>query len=393
MRPVRTWSIITPEYPPQSGGIGDYTELVARRLAARGDRVSVYTRSPPGRLATADVEVVLLPDDFGRATQQLLAAAFRNVEPDAVVLLQYVPQGLRRRGMNVPFCAWLGARPERRFLMLHEALYSVARQHTFPHWFLAGATRAMLHLLARHAERVFVSTPAWEHFVERWGKPSRPVEWLPIPATLAADPEGLLPTTHAPETSVQKVVSHFGTYGLSITPLLEPLLLGVLRRREDVAVRLLGRGAEHWARRLAATEPKVGARIVACAGSAEEIAEELARAGAVLLPFIEGVTSRRTSVMNALAVGAAIVTTNGGYTERIWRTSGAVSLYPFDRPELAQSAIDRLLDDPVARAAQRHAALALYRERFHLERVIDRLQAAYDANATAREVASALTLD
>lgn len=382
MRAVRRWSIVTPEYPPGSGGIGDYTELVARRLAERGDRVSVFTRSPSSRVENPGVEVVLLPDDFGRATQRLLASAWARSDADSVVLVQYVPQGFRKRGMNVPFCAWLGARPERRFLMLHEALYAFSLSDAPHRWLLAAATRLMLRALVPGAERLFLSTPGWESFVERWGGARQHPEWLPIPATLAADPESLLVDASAPSVP-EPVVCHFGTYGELITAELEPVFSALLARRPDLGVRLLGRGADRFERRLAELVPSAANRIRALAREPRGIAEELARASAVLLPFSEGVTSRRTSLMNALAVGAAIVTTEGIYSERLWRQSGGVSLYPAGRPELAIPAIERLLDDPTAREAQRRAGLSLYRERFALDRVVDRLQALHDARARA----------
>ena len=39
------WAVLTGEYPPQSGGVSDYTRLVAKGLAAAGDQVVVY--APP----------------------------------------------------------------------------------------------------------------------------------------------------------------------------------------------------------------------------------------------------------------------------------------------------------------------------------------------------------
>ena len=39
------WAVLTGEYPPQPGGVADYTALVAGGLAAASDLVTVY--APP----------------------------------------------------------------------------------------------------------------------------------------------------------------------------------------------------------------------------------------------------------------------------------------------------------------------------------------------------------
>jgi hypothetical protein len=36
------WHLITAEYPPQSGGISDYSHLIATGLAAEGETVHVW---------------------------------------------------------------------------------------------------------------------------------------------------------------------------------------------------------------------------------------------------------------------------------------------------------------------------------------------------------------
>ena len=36
------WHVITNEYPPQTGGVSDYTQQVARALVEQGDEVHVW---------------------------------------------------------------------------------------------------------------------------------------------------------------------------------------------------------------------------------------------------------------------------------------------------------------------------------------------------------------
>jgi glycosyltransferase involved in cell wall biosynthesis len=382
----RTWSILTPEYPPDSGGIGDYIELVARRLAELGDDVRVFTRSPPFRTPTPHVALELLPDDFGAATRRRLDAAWRELPEHAVVLVQYVPQGFGRRGMNVPFLRWLGARRERRWLMIHEAAFPFDRHQPPRRWVFAAVTRLMLLAATRNAEHVFTSIPAWEQFIEPWSRSGSRPEWLPIPATLGPDPAGLvskelLPSASESSATVPATVAHFGTYGEFLAGPLKQVLPSLLARRGDLELVLLGAGSERFRADLLALVPGAASRVRATGRVGPEVvASELARAGAVIFPFTEGASTRRTSLMAALAVGAAIVTMDGEFSESFWRTSGAVSVYPSQRPELGVEAVLALLADPARRAEQRRRALELYHERFRLDLVVERLQHAYDAS-------------
>ena len=43
------WTILTCEYPPDCGGVGDYTAQVAAALAALGDTVTVFCPPRPAQ--------------------------------------------------------------------------------------------------------------------------------------------------------------------------------------------------------------------------------------------------------------------------------------------------------------------------------------------------------
>src|SRR5688572_25550617 len=98
------WAIVTGEYPPQSGGVADYTALVARGLADAGDAVAVYApRHSRGGDDSPGVPVVRLPDHFGpRGLLALDAALARGPRPDRI-LIQYVPHAYGWKAMNLPF--------------------------------------------------------------------------------------------------------------------------------------------------------------------------------------------------------------------------------------------------------------------------------------------------
>ena len=71
-----TWHLITGEYPPQPGGVSDYTRLVAIELARAGDAVNVWA---PGPDLPSSVELGImvhrLPGNFGFNALRILDRA------------------------------------------------------------------------------------------------------------------------------------------------------------------------------------------------------------------------------------------------------------------------------------------------------------------------------
>jgi glycosyltransferase involved in cell wall biosynthesis len=357
----RTWSILTPEYPPGSGGIGDYVELVAGRLASLGDRVTVHAFAPGDRVQTPGVEVELLPDEFRSGTRRALEAAWKRLPEDAVIFVQYVPQGFGMKGMNVQFARWLGQQSRRVWIMFHEIVYPFLPGQPLRLDFLAGVTRVMLQQATRRAERAFVSTPAWEPILTRWMRSDLACEWLPIPATATVDGRPAVAESSRPS------VAHFGTYGDIVKRPLERILDPLLERNGELELVLVGRGSEAFRAELCERHPSARGRIRATGpAEPEQIADELRRAWVTVFPFIEGATTRRTSLMAALATGAVVLTTDA------W--SGAVELVEPGKPLVAAELVETLLLDAPRRDALRRRACALYEERFHLSRLVEHLR-------------------
>lgn len=373
MSSPRTWAILTPEFPPHAGGIGDFVALVGARLAAEGDRVLVHTRKPAAPAPVPGVEVHVLPDDFGAESRRTLARAWDALDERAVLFVQYVPQGFGWKGMNLPFARFLGTRSQRLWLMLHEIAYPFIPGQSLKHEALALTTRLMLRAATARAERAFVSTPAWEPLFERYAARPRHCEWLPIPATITARE----PNT-ASEPALRPTIAHFGTYGAIVAEPLARIVVPLLAAQPALELVLVGRGSHEFAAALGAREPALAARVRAT-GAADEarVASELSRAWVTIFPFLEGVTTRRTSLMSALAAGAVIVTTSASCTESVWRRSGGVELVDgCDVPAVVE-AVARLLADAPRRAELRARARTLYRERFHLDHAVQTLRERY----------------
>src|SRR5450631_3535034 len=113
------WHMITGDYPPQAGGVSDYSRMVARGRAAVGDTVHIYSSECEGpRRDSADsVETVTgaggiivhrLPGRFGpRALVKLSRMLERHAGER--LLIQYVPHAFGFKAMNLPFSLWLHA--------------------------------------------------------------------------------------------------------------------------------------------------------------------------------------------------------------------------------------------------------------------------------------------
>src|SRR5262249_54504599 len=94
------WAILTGEYPPQPGGVADYTASVARGLAVSGDGVTVFA---PAAGAGPDVPGVTVRRLAGGFGPRSLAVLGRELDHwPGRVLLQYAPHAFGCKGMNVP---------------------------------------------------------------------------------------------------------------------------------------------------------------------------------------------------------------------------------------------------------------------------------------------------
>src|SRR3954463_1068879 len=113
------WHLITSEYPPQPGGVSDYTQVVARGLASAGDEVHVWC--PPAGNGAKDaaesnednssgVSVHRELGSFTPADLRRTGRLLRRFKAPRRLLVQWVPHGYGYQSMNLPFCLWLWRR-------------------------------------------------------------------------------------------------------------------------------------------------------------------------------------------------------------------------------------------------------------------------------------------
>jgi glycosyltransferase involved in cell wall biosynthesis len=370
------WHIVTPEYPPQLGGVGDHTRVVAAELARTGDEVHVWTAGDQPDVSDAGVCVHRSFGGFGFGGIMRTARAWQKFPGPRRVLLQWVPQGFAMRGVNLPFCVWMwwraAARGDEVEILFHEVRIgfggSLRRRAA------AVLQRLMVWFLVRAAKKLWMSTPLWEMHLAHSGKPC---EWLPVPAgvpDLAVESEvAAARQRFAPEGTM--LIGHFAA-GPSLNL---PLLMDVARRllkRSDAVLLLIG-GAGAARESLQAAMPDSASRIQDTGLlSPEAVAAHLAACDLVLQPYIDGISTRRSGAMAALANGCALVSTRGRATEALWLTAGCVALADAKDPAQIAGVAAELMDNPAERRRLGEAARGFYHSHFAVALIAERLRGA-----------------
>lgn len=372
---MTTWHLLAPEYPPDCGGVGDYTALVAAGLAEAGDAVHVWypggATLPIARSIGPRLTLHRLPDRFGAASRRAVTAAL-TAEP-GILLAQYVPGAFGARGLNVPFCRWLGGMRRSGTdvrVMFHEPFFYFGVARPWRNVF-AVVQRAMAAMLLRASTRVYYSTETWTRLLTRYG-PQAHADVLPIPATIPVNVADAAVACARSRRRGAFVMGHFGTYGDHIGGQLGEILPAVLRRLPASRVLLVGRGGEAFARTL---PPDVRDRVDATGPlTGAEAAAALRACDLLVQPYPDGVTTRRTSVMAALTTAVPVVTSAGPLTESVWAQSSAVALAPAGDVAALVEIAARLAGDRPARAALGARGRELYDGRFALDVTIARMR-------------------
>lgn len=378
---MTTWHIVTGEYPPAVGGVSDYTHAVAAGLADAGDEVHVWC---PAAASTTDVPGVTVHAVAGEWTggdlRRLGAEMDRFPQPRRL-LVQWVPHAFGRRSVNVEFCRWVRRRARAGDvvdLMIHEPGLGFG-EGGIRHHAAAALHRLMLVLLLGRARRVWVAIPAWIERIRPWARRRRDLRfcWLPVPASVpvAASAEDVCRLRRALiGERAGVVVGHFGTYSPGIREALRVIVPALLQERPDLHVQLLGRGGDRMQDELRVLTPHADRVHASGEVPAGELSVRLQACDLVLQPYPDGASTRRSTLMTALAHGLPVVTNVGWLSEPFWQASGAVAAVDGDPASLTRTVAD-LAVEPERRGRLGVAARALYDSRFSLPHVIAALRA------------------
>ena len=354
---------LTPEYPPAKGGVADYTRLIASSLARIHGTVHVWAPSVSGPELGDPGVIVHRIAGFGPRSLQTIGEGLAAWPGPRRIFVQYVPTAFGFRGMNVPLARWLVARDEQLWIQFHEVAlgWKLVRK---PHLHIVqGVELWMAAALARRADRIFVSIEAWRR---RLGREAGRAVWLPIPSNLPVTVEPAELARAREKLGGGTWVSHFGTYSPLIRADLLRAVSTLARRLPTIRFLLLGRGAGAFQGTL-----RLGERVRAFEDlPAAELAALMKASALALQPFPDGISTRRTSAMAALALGVPVVTTDGFLTDPVWR-EGAVALAPVGRPDALAAHCEAVLADKDRGLSLGARGAQLYRERFSIERTLE----------------------
>jgi hypothetical protein len=284
--------------------------------------------------------------------------------------------------MNLWFCLWLWLRASRYRdeieLMVHEPYLSFG-EGSWKQNLVACVHRLMTIVLLRATRRVWVSIPAWESYWRPYTL-GRVVHfnWLPVGTSIPN-------VSHAHDVQAVRarylgsgatLIGHFGAYDAHTATLLSTLVPELLKDGTNDSLLLLGHGSSRMRSTLLGKCPSLESRVFATGTlDAVELSQHITACDLMLQPYIDGVSSRRSSTMAALAHGVPVVTTRGRLTESLWTEHDAVALASVhDVSEIAQAA-QRLSSNAAARRRLSVSARAFYTHHFDGAQTIARLRA------------------
>lgn len=375
-------ALLTGEYPPQPGGVGDYCRCLAAALVAQGHMVCVLTIQDGQFIlyaVTGENETQLAGDErivitlkagtlwwpmvrlsWGLRSWPYVLAAIEEWQPDWLHIQYQTGAYAMRAGVN--FLPWrlrsLSRRPHVA-VTFHDLLVP----YLFPK---AGLLRAWVNRqLAASADLVIATNQVDADKLRQFAQPAL----VPIGSNISpAPPSGYSRSAWRTQLRVGRdefLVAYFGLLshskgvdllvealaGLDTTPWRLLLIGGAATAPQDIAYAT--------ALRARIEQLGLGARVISTGHvAAQEVSAHLLAADCVALPFRDGASFRRGSLLAALAHGCAVISTTptDAETARDLAKGMAGLMVPPDDLRALRAALARLAADSALRASLAAAA-------------------------------------
>lgn len=371
MAVVSGFLVLCPTAPGRFDGVADYACWLTAHLTAH---------APARLIGLADAGPSSGAEDppcRARAARETLSSWrelwARRREPafsEGAALLQYVPQLYLPRLDFVWLLAWLvHVRLHRRAVVVTAHEYTVPASGSITHTAASVLFRFVMFVLGVLATHVVATFELNGRRLRRllFWKAGR-VMVVPVGSNIPRAPGA---TGSGPETVRDRVECViFGQPSAMDPGLVTALGNWQHARRDRVRVRWVGRSRHEvlsfWHDRCGL---QADALEIVEAQPGPMVSGVLLESDLFLAPVADGVSTRRTTVMAALAHGLPIVGTDGVCTDDVLRRPEACLLSAAGDAAAFVRHVEMLVADPARRAPMARAARALFEERFTWERI------------------------
>src|SRR3990167_11566569 len=177
--------IISPAFPPDRDGVGDYTSVLADGLADKNEVIIVTSKLKGVKSESKNkFHVIREIDKWGGLDLFHILSICKNFSPE-LVIIQYVSFMYGRGGINLafPLLSVLLRIRYRVFTMVHEPFTPFG--HSIKTFLISLVQRLMLFCMILGSDKIVVSIQAWERMLKRfffWRKMD--FRWIPVPSNI-----------------------------------------------------------------------------------------------------------------------------------------------------------------------------------------------------------------
>lgn len=355
-------AIVAGSLPPRLDGIGDYSAMLAAELA-RSATVTIYCAEPAHPAA---IPSVTIRQAFNPARPQTVKHLRQSIADDVPdwLLLQYNPFIYGRRGFNPFLPLTLRAIKKdhpgvRLAVMIHEPFVPVL---DLKHALMTSWQRWQLRHLAYTADLLLCSISAWAKMFGRWF-PHVPVVHVPVGSNIP-----YVKTSRAEaraNLSVDVSATVLGVFGSLHSSYLVEWVARAAHALVQEGRRPLVLYVGPTGRVLQAALGGVPLQDVG-ALPAEAVSRTFAAMDVMLLPYSDGISTRRTTLMSALQHGLPVAGTMGHLTDPVLSAANGSALLLADVTAQDEfvSNVKRLCADPQLRASISQAGQEMYYNNF-----------------------------
>jgi glycosyltransferase involved in cell wall biosynthesis len=347
--------------------------LLAAHPGTEADGIWDYTRRLHATLRDEELDATVFEWTDGAPRGEngsgYVKTTASELEAMDVLILQYEPFSFGRRGFAPGLALFLARLRRRRprpliAVMFHETYVRMKNLR----WALMGSwQRAQLLAIQAAADVQFCSIQRWS---ERLRKTSlgRPVHHLPVASNL--------PDARAHRSRVRRSLAAdpntivLSCMGLRHPGRLQQEVLASARAAGTVSRSVLLLDLGPGAPSTTPLDENVEMRATGYL-PAEDLAGHIAASDVFLAPYMDGVSTRRTSVMAALQHGVPVVGTTGPLTDDALTRARELLLVP---PEHLVAAVTYLVGEPESRAELGAAGRRLYGSAFDWPVLVQRLR-------------------